>query len=895
MAILITFFDEMNVWKVISPEIERRNPLSQLELSVRNQLILLETLNVHYLPHTEVNWNTAPADAYKKPCLWLFILVCPTYSQFTKDIKRRLKVWVSNMASEAIEWLVLYIPSLSDFSPNESVVFAKTFDKISRSIGDRYKFTRLYSPTSKQFLNLNSTSLNENEYWEEFMGSLSRSLSTGISRRITLYIEMLLSIDYNSDFYSYCMAQEGLGIVYEYCGMPLIANECYAAMKNAELGQFVPVSMQDIQRGTSLTTEEFRIAMLTGSVSELSFRDYVYHRQKYYLEMTGDVPASAELALQFISSCLRLFAVFPDETIGYRWVVNTASRLGAYFATNAHNERVHYASSLLLRIAKSRLEREGPSAMLYDSFKQGEVTQEMSELCKKIREESEYTPNKRGVECSSFDFAISSIMLGRSTESIEILEDLQFMNWPSLHTCVQGFLFHCYKHAENKELAIEVALHLVGRYPQLWDVIDTDNIVRGDSAFAVTFDISKRWVEITNKTDATFVALTITTRYFKLINIDLQPGRNKLDIIEIDKSNSINGLIIELKSLKIEVTVPNEVLSLRTLALVTLHIPELLVVDQVQELVIQLTSYNESLTDCVLTLNGELRIEEKAQLIINEEKETVYFTNNTLTVPDLQPATEVYVVIGVTAQSLVYPRDSYKSHEVYSKISSVIDYSFGISFTCYSSQGIIIDKCEKRLNFGQPLSIKSNIIEHNSRTLIQAVILNCSPFLLRFQSINAEGCHTIEECKCESSPIAPGEHLYAGFIVNKMERPMLVVKFTPTDAKGIPYAHSIFTCEHSIGLQEVVQLQHGERGVVGEEFSVRLSFVNPVTAIVQVNTSAAWRVPDLFQGVVGEDIELKLVPMQKGPCELPDILVWVGDKRVPVRGSRKVVCYTNDC
>lgn len=184
---------------------------------------------------------------------------------------------------------------------------------------------------------------------------------------------MIITVEKEGDFYRYCTAKEGLALVYRLCKRNILAKERYDELRAPSdvfsVMEFVPVSMHDIQRTTEMGTEEFRIAMITGSISELSFREYVFHKQKQLLQDIGEYAKIGELALNFVSMCMRLFSYLPNETehlVGSSWIYKITYKLACYLhdrmlciSVLEMKANVHYAIGLLLSIARSRLERMG--------------------------------------------------------------------------------------------------------------------------------------------------------------------------------------------------------------------------------------------------------------------------------------------------------------------------------------------------------------------------------------------------------------------------------------------------------------------------------------------------------------------------------------------------------
>lgn len=102
-AIPIAYFDEHEIWPRIQEELASRTPVSYVELHSNGFLESLPNLPVEFIPHSKANWHVPTEDSYKKPFLWIYVLVAPTYEYFRKEQKDPLKRWISNMTEERIE------------------------------------------------------------------------------------------------------------------------------------------------------------------------------------------------------------------------------------------------------------------------------------------------------------------------------------------------------------------------------------------------------------------------------------------------------------------------------------------------------------------------------------------------------------------------------------------------------------------------------------------------------------------------------------------------------------------------------------------------------------------------------------------------------------------------
>ncbi|CAG9333320.1 TRAPPC10_1 [Blepharisma stoltei] len=370
----VAYYDEAGIWPLFSKEIIDRTPIPGATFSTFQGEIPLPPLNIRFIKHEEAYWEPKIEDAFLKPYLWIFLLHCNNFEIYKRDIKHKLRELVNAMGVQRVEWLVLYVPSLTQLGKSQHSTFAKVFEKIQKDIFSMFglrQCVRLFSQATKSFMAIDQPSKIRDDFWADLIKSIGKGVSAGLCNRMALFLEELSILEQTKDFYKYCLTKEGLAIMYSLAGLNLHAKMCYddlLAPPEPYLPlDFIQISMRDLQHNSEMTMQDFRNAMETGSMSELSFREYVFSRQKAQLEYIKAYVLIGELSLNLISTSMRLFRMLPNDEerkFGSVWVYQTSLKLAEYLQQNIDDIDeeevridVHYSVGLLLSIARSRLER----------------------------------------------------------------------------------------------------------------------------------------------------------------------------------------------------------------------------------------------------------------------------------------------------------------------------------------------------------------------------------------------------------------------------------------------------------------------------------------------------------------------------------------------------------
>ena len=382
-CIPVAYFDEGGVWNYVGKEILVRLPLQNVVLK-HQESKTLEKLEVNIIPHADASWDSRPENSYLKPYLWVYVLICESYDIYKREKKHILREWINTMSEQRVEWLVLYIPGLFNLTRTHKH-FNKVYDKIAsdlHSMSGYRKCYRLYSHSTRTFLDLKDSE--GEEYWVDFMNGLSEGVANGIEERILVYYEYLSRLELDPDFYKYCLIKEAMAMIFSSIGLHAEALECYDSLLNPPPDyfpcEFVPLSDHDLRGAAPLNVDAFRNSMETGSLSELSFKEYIFSKQKKELEQMGEYKLIGELSLKLISTCIRLFSSLPEDLqVKHEssWVYKTALPLATYLQNCMDfidiqeppdaqiKAKLHYSIGLLFALARSRLEKLGGSELGY--------------------------------------------------------------------------------------------------------------------------------------------------------------------------------------------------------------------------------------------------------------------------------------------------------------------------------------------------------------------------------------------------------------------------------------------------------------------------------------------------------------------------------------------------
>jgi hypothetical protein len=98
------------------------------------------------------------------------------------------------MDSNNIDWLVLYLPQMSNITDSNNKIFRKIYDRLHSDItamtgvqGERC--IRFYSSTKRRYVDINHASVSFDEYWRDALNMLASILGQSLESRIAQFLE----------------------------------------------------------------------------------------------------------------------------------------------------------------------------------------------------------------------------------------------------------------------------------------------------------------------------------------------------------------------------------------------------------------------------------------------------------------------------------------------------------------------------------------------------------------------------------------------------------------------------------------------------------------------------------------------------------------------------------
>jgi hypothetical protein len=203
------------------------------------------------------------------------------------------------------------------------------------------------------------------------------------------------------------------------------------------------------------------------------------------------------------------------------------------------------------------------------------------------------------------------------------------------------------------------------------------------------------------------------------------------------------------------------------------------------------------------------------------------------------------------------------------------------------------------LEFILPLSVSSRFFKANGLIFIQVQMLNCS-----HQSIHTLGWDisnaTVLEDRNAGAVLRTGQVQHLSFIVKDVVVPAkIVVKYSsalkfhekkmhidPVIDRKMKEQH--FSIEHVLLVQETATYTISEPVVFGSDCSVTVSLLNGRTAKLRVEKSPVWKLKSPVLQEFVDRCVLSLAPCKVGNLDVPEIIVWVGEKSIKTEGPHKV-------
>lgn len=312
----VAYYDELGIWNLFSKHINERLPIFGASLNSTEGEILLPALPITFIPHAEAFWETSPEEAYLKPYLWIFVLKYVNHEIFKRDVKNKLKEFISLMQTKKIQWLVLFVPSLSRLVKSDHKSFTVSYEKVQNELQSMFGLkntARFYCSTNKTYVDLDQPSVIKDEYWADFLKAVSKGVTQGIQSTILTLIEAS-AFNIHSNVFKYCLTQEALAFIYNLLGLKPQACSFYESLIDLEIdsSNFLKLSRQDLSQDFVMSFEEFRKTLSSKTSNQLSLLRYLFERQKEILLEIKNFDKISELALKFMQKSKRIL-FYVDE------------------------------------------------------------------------------------------------------------------------------------------------------------------------------------------------------------------------------------------------------------------------------------------------------------------------------------------------------------------------------------------------------------------------------------------------------------------------------------------------------------------------------------------------------------------------------------------------------
>ena len=311
----VAYYDESGVWNLFSNYVIERLPILGVKLNTVEGEILLPPLSIKFIPHANAFWHSTPEDRYLKPYLWIFVLKYSNHEIFKRDIKLKLKELIHTMQENNVEWLVLFVPTLSRLVKSDHKALSSNYEKVQNDLNSMFNkknTSRFYCSSNKTYLDLAQPSAIR----DEFLQSIGNGISIGIQTAINSHVQAS-ALNSLIDPYKYCLHQEALALIYSLSGLKLQASLFYDSIicKDLDLDLFKNISKNDLNIDYITEIDYFRANLPNKEISSIIFYRYIHERQKELLEASKNYTRISDLAIHFIQTVSRIFINLDDEDI----------------------------------------------------------------------------------------------------------------------------------------------------------------------------------------------------------------------------------------------------------------------------------------------------------------------------------------------------------------------------------------------------------------------------------------------------------------------------------------------------------------------------------------------------------------------------------------------------
>ena len=308
----VAYYDETGVWNLFSKHIYDRLPISGVSLNSIEGEILLPPLPITFIPHAKAFWQSDAEHRYLKPYLWIFVLKYTNHETFRRETKLKLKELIHTMQEKHIEWLVLFVPTLTYLVKSDQKSFSASYEKLQGELQGMFgqKHTaRFYCGSNKTYVDLSQPSAIKDEYWTEFARAVGKGVSGGIQNTLQIHARAG-EVSEEADPLKHCLNQQAMAIVYGLCGLRTQEERLYEGIffKKYREGVFTGrANLEEFEANTVLDVEGFRNALFQGNISELEFFRYVFERIRTICEISKNLERYSQVTCVFLDMCKRIF------------------------------------------------------------------------------------------------------------------------------------------------------------------------------------------------------------------------------------------------------------------------------------------------------------------------------------------------------------------------------------------------------------------------------------------------------------------------------------------------------------------------------------------------------------------------------------------------------------
>jgi hypothetical protein len=215
------------------------------------------------------------------------------------------------MQNQKIYWVVLFVPSVSNLVKSDHKNFSVSYEKLQTELESMFgvkNTSRFYCSSNKTYLDITQPSAIKDEYWQDFFSTIGKGISYGIHTTILGHMESS-AMNYNVNFYKYCLNQEALSFVYCVAGLKHQSVAFYDSIlyNNFENIEFSEPNAAEFESDFGISIDEFRNAMYSEKISKTALMNYIFHRQVEILKSLKNYEKISSIVTNYLLACKKVF------------------------------------------------------------------------------------------------------------------------------------------------------------------------------------------------------------------------------------------------------------------------------------------------------------------------------------------------------------------------------------------------------------------------------------------------------------------------------------------------------------------------------------------------------------------------------------------------------------